>query len=157
MSRIGKLPIKLTEGVTVEEKSGVVFMVGPKGKTEVIIPKEIEVKIEKETITVSSKKDNKKVSSLFGTARANISNAVFGVSVGWSKKLELVGAGFRAEVSGGSLVLTVGYSHPVKIEAPEGISFGVEKNTITVEGVSKEVVGQTSAKIRGARPTPHPY
>jgi large subunit ribosomal protein L6 len=94
--------------------------------------------------------------SLFGTTRALINNDVKGVSEGWSKKLELVGTGFKAELLGSTLSLTVGYSHPVKIEAPEGITFKVEKTFVTVEGINREVVGQVSADIRGVRP-PEPY
>ena len=94
--------------------------------------------------------------ALLGTTRARLANAVLGVSAGWEKKLELVGTGFRAEVNGQTLVLTIGYSHPVKIEAPEGISFKVEKNIVTIAGIDKEVVGQIAALARAQRP-PEPY
>ena len=94
--------------------------------------------------------------SLHGTFRSLVNNDVKGVSVGWSKQLELVGTGFRADVQGKNLNLVVGYSHPVKIEAPEGISFKVEKTFITVEGINKETVGQVAANVRAARP-PEPY
>lgn len=156
MSKIGGLPIKIIEGTTVEIKDGKVLVVGPKGNLEVGIPKTVEVKIDGGALLLSSKKEDKQASSIFGTTRAIIANAVSGVSAGWSKKLELVGTGFRAEVNGKTLILTVGYSHPVKIEAPEGISFKVEKNIITVEGIDKEMVGQISAKVREVRP-PEPY
>lgn len=156
MSKIGKLPIKITQGTTVEIKDGKVLVTGPKGSLEVNVPKTVEIKNENEFLILTSKKESKEASSIYGTTRAIISNAVSGVNVGWSKKLELVGTGFRAEVNGKTLILTVGYSHPVKIEAPEEISFKVEKNVITVEGIDKETVGQTSAKIREVRP-PEPY
>ena len=94
--------------------------------------------------------------SLFGTTRALINNDVKGVTEGWSKKLELIGTGFKAELAGTTLSLTVGYNHPIKIEAPVGITFKVEKTFVTVEGTNREVVGQVAANIRGVRP-PEPY
>lgn len=156
MSKIGRLPIKIVEGTTVEIKDGKVLVTGPKGSIETKLPLTVEAKIEGDSLYFSSKKEDKDASSIFGTTRANIANAVSGVSTGWSKKLELVGTGFRAEVNGKTLTLTVGYSHPVKMDAPDEISFKVEKNIITVEGTNKETVGQVSAKIRAVRP-PEPY
>ena len=156
MSKIGRLPIKLDQGTTAQIEDGKVLVTGPKGAIETVIPKTVEVKLTGDTLTLSSKKQDKASSSVFGTTRANIANAVSGANTGWSKKLELVGTGFRAEVNGKTLILTLGYSHPVKIDAPENISFKVEKNVITVEGINKETVGQVSATIRAARP-PEPY
>ena len=107
-------------------------------------------------LLISSKDKSKLGRALYGTIRSLVSNMVKGVSQGWSKTLELVGTGYRAEVSGDTLVLSVGYSHPVKIEAPKGITFKVMKNEVTVEGVDKELVGQISARIREVKP-PEPY
>lgn len=156
MSKIGKLPIKIIQGTTVELKDGKVLVTGPKGSIEIQVPRQVEVKIDTENVALSLKKESQDASAIYGTTRALMANAVSGVNTGWSKQLELVGTGFRAEVNNKTLTLTIGYSHPVKIEAPEGISFKVEKNVITVEGINKEIVGQISAKIREVRP-PEPY
>lgn len=156
MSKIGQLPVKLPEGVTAEI-TGEVFMVkGPLGEGKRIIPGMIKIAQENGFLQLSLKKQNIKDFPVFGTTRALVANMVTGVSKGWAKTLELVGAGYRAEVNGKDLILTVGYSHPVKITAPEGISFKVEKNLITVGGIDKETVGQLSAQIRAVR-KPEPY
>jgi large subunit ribosomal protein L6 len=119
-------------------------------------PAEISVEVKEGKVLVSTKGSGKYIMSIFGTIRALINNDVKGVSEGWSKKLELVGTGFKAEIVGSTLSLTVGYSHPVKIETPQGITFKVEKGFVTVEGFDRELVGQVSADIRGVRP-PEPY
>ena len=146
MSKIGKLPIKLTQGLTVEKKDGKVLVSGPKGNVTIGIPNEVEIKIENEVLSVSLKEKSKDATAIHGTIRALLANAVLGVSQGWTRQLELVGTGFRAEVNGQTLVLTIGYSHPVKIEAPAGVSFKVEKNIITIEGADRDIVGQIAAK-----------
>jgi large subunit ribosomal protein L6 len=157
MSRIGKLPIKLPEGVTLEVFSQKVKVVGPRGTIERNLVKGITVeKNDLDQYVVLAKGNSKGVHALHGTMRAHIANMVKGVSDGWIKSLEMVGTGYRAESSGNTLILTIGYSHPVKIEAPDGISFKVEKSDITVEGYDKEMVGEIAAKIRAARP-PEPY
>ena len=156
MSRIGKQPIELPEGVTVEVTGTNVKVTGPKGTLELKVPKRIEVAVKDNVVEVTRKTETKDVRSLHGTIRALINNMVKGVKDGWSKQLELVGTGFRAEVQGADLSLTIGYSHPVVIKAPEGISFKVEKMIVTVEGADREVVGQVAANVRGARP-PEPY
>lgn len=156
MSKIGKQPVKLVEGVTAEVSGHELKVTGPKGSLSLVIPGSTEVEIKAGEILVTSKKENKQAKSNFGTIRSLIANMVDGVSKGWSKQLELVGTGYRAEVQGKDLLLTVGFSHPVKIEAPEGIAFKVEKTIVTVEGMSKESVGQVAANIRGVRP-PEPY
>jgi large subunit ribosomal protein L6 len=120
------------------------------------LPRGIEVSVTENVINVTTKGKSKSDTSNHGTIRALINNDVKGVTVGWSRQLELVGTGFRAEVQGKTLVLTVGFSHTVKIEAPEGVTFKVEKLLITVEGYDREVVGQVAANIRGVRP-PEPY
>jgi len=156
MSKIGKQPVIVPAGVTVEVSGHTVKVTGPKGTLEKHFPPEIGVEVKDGVVQVSAKGSGKYVMSLFGTIRALINNDVKGVSEGWSKKLELVGTGFKAEVMGSTLSLTVGFSHPVKIEAPEGITFKVEKMIVTVEGINRELVGQIAADIRGVRP-PEPY
>ena len=156
MSKIGRLPISLVGGAKVEVTGKIVKITGPKGSMEEILPRGIEVNVEGDVVTVVAKGKSKTDASNHGTMRALINNDVTGVTKGWSKQLELIGTGFRAEIQGKVLVLTIGYSHPVKITAPEGISFKIEKNVVTVEGIDREVVGQTSAVIRASRP-PEPY
>lgn len=156
MSKIGKQPVIIPAGVTVEVNGHTVKVTGPKGILEKHFPPEISVAVSEGKVQVSAKGSGKYVMSLFGTTRALINNDVKGVSEGWFKKLELVGTGFKAEVIGKEISLIVGYNHPVKIEAPEGITFKVEKTIITVEGTNREIVGQVAADIRGVRP-PEPY
>ncbi|EKE13541.1 MAG: hypothetical protein ACD_13C00010G0027 [uncultured bacterium] len=156
MSKIGKQPVTLPAGVTAEVSGHTVTIAGPKGTMKRHFAPEIAVVVEDGKVVVSTRGSGKFVMSLFGTTRALINNDVTGVSTGWNKQLELVGTGFRAETSGGELSLTVGFSHPVKIKAPEGITFKVEKNIVTVEGHDRELVGQVSANIRAVKP-PEPY
>jgi large subunit ribosomal protein L6 len=156
MSKIGKQPVIIPAGVTVEVSGHTVKVAGTKGTLEKHFPPEINVEVKEGKVLVTAKGNGKYIMSLHGTTRALINNDVKGVSEGWNKQLELVGTGFKAEVAGKTLSLTVGYNHPVKIEAPEGITFKVEKTIITVEGANREVVGQVAADIRGVRP-PEPY
>ena len=156
MSKIGKQPVKLGEGVKTEMTGETLKISGVKGSLDLKIPRGVSIEVKDGELQVASKVNSKQGKSTFGTTRALIANMVKGVSEGWSKKLELVGTGYRAETDGKVLTLTVGYSHPVKIEAPEGISFKVEKTFVTVEGINRETVGQVSANIRGVRP-PEPY
>ena len=156
MSKIGKQPVIIPAGVTVEVSGHTVKVAGPKGTLEKHFPPEINVEVADGKVLVTAKGTGKYIMSLFGTTRALINNDVKGVSEGWSKKLELVGTGFKAEVIGSAISLTVGYNHPVKVEAPQGITFKVEKTFVTVEGTNREVVGQVAADIRGVRP-PEPY
>lgn len=156
MSKIGKQPVKIPAGVTVETDGLTIKVTGPKGSLVQHLPRGVSAVVKDGEVFVSVKGNSKSSMSLHGTFRSLVNNDVKGVSVGWSKQLELVGTGFRADVQGGKLNLVVGYSHPVKIEAPEGISFKVEKTFITVEGINKETVGQVAANVRAARP-PEPY
>jgi large subunit ribosomal protein L6 len=156
MSRIGRLPVELPQGVTAEVTGHEIKIVGPRGTMSQTYPRTIDVEVKDGEVLVTLKKVTKQGSSSFGTTRALIANIVKGVSEGWKKQMEIIGTGYKAEVQGDSLVLTVGYSHPIKIEAPEGITFKVEKSFITVEGNNKETVGQVSADIRSTRP-PEPY
>lgn len=156
MSRIGKLPIVINSEVVVEKDGANIKITGPKGSFSFEIPPRVDVSLEEGKLVVSVKGKDKLTRSLHGTVRSILNNAVKGVSGGWSKKMELVGTGFRAELVGNELTLTLGFSHPVKVKAPEGISFAVEKNVITVEGADRAKVGQTCADIRKIKP-PEPY
>lgn len=156
MSKIGKLPIKLPEGVSVEIKGSEVTVTGPKGVLARKMPRGIEAEVKDGVLFITTKKTSSAISALYGTTRALIANMVAGVSVGWKKVLELVGAGYKAELRGTDLILNVGYSHPVEFKAPEAVTFKVEKNLITIEGIDREVIGQTAATIRAVRP-PEPY
>ncbi|MGB6838743.1 MAG: 50S ribosomal protein L6 [Microgenomates group bacterium] len=156
MSKIGKLPVQLPDSIKVSISGDKVKIEGPKGTLERKLPREIEVEVKEKSLTVKPKGTSKMSKALHGTWRSLIANMVKGVSDGWAKKLELVGAGYRAEVVGRDLVLTVGFSHPVKIEAPEGIALKTEKALVTVEGIDKELVGEVAARIRAVRP-PEPY
>lgn len=156
MSKIGKLPITIPGGATVEVNGATVKITGPKGTIERHLARGIKAEVKDNEILVTRGGENKQMMSLHGTMRSLLNNDVEGVTKGWSKKLELVGTGFRAEVSGSNLSLTVGYSHPVKIEAPKGITFKVEKTVVTVDGIDRELVGQVAANIRAVKP-PEPY
>lgn len=156
MSKIGQQPIDLPSGVTVEFNRPTVIVTGPKGVLKKDIANSVLLEVKKAQVLVSIKKTSKQNQSDWGTTRNLIANMVKGVSEGWQKQLELVGTGYRAEVKGDTIVLTVGYSHPIEITAPADISFKVEKNIITVQGLDKAVVGQIAANIRATRP-PEPY
>lgn len=156
MSKIGKVKIEIPENVEIEIQDYKVKVAGPRGVLQKELPREVAVEKTSEGLRVVLRKKTSRAKTLHGTMRAHIANMVKGVTDGWSKSLELVGTGYRAEVNGRTLTLRVGYSHPVEITAPEGISFKVEKTDITVEGVDRELVGQISAKIRAVRP-PEPY
>lgn len=154
MSKIGKTPIQIPSGVKIEETNRTVKITGAKGSLDYALPSGIKIEESEGKLLIT--RDNRVDSAIYGTTRANIANIVKGVSEGWKKELEIIGTGFRAEVNGKTLVLNVGYSHPVKFDAPEGIEFKVEKMIITVSGIDKIVVGQTAASVREARP-PEPY
>jgi len=156
MSRIGKLPVFIPEGVSLVTEGKILKVKGPKGELEREIPKEVKLKIETDKAMVLPVGVRALVKPYLGTTRSHVANMVQGVSSGWSKTLELVGVGFRAEVIGKNLSLTLGFSHPVLIEAPAGINFKVEKSLITVEGANKEEVGRIADEIRRVKP-PEPY
>ena len=158
MSRIGRMPVEIPAGVTVEIKDGnEVTVKGPKGELTKSLPVEMEIKKEDETVVVTRPNDLKKMKALHGLTRSLLNNMVVGVSAGYEKKLEINGVGYRAQKSGNKLNLTLGYSHPVVMEDPEGISTTVEgTNLIIVSGIDKEKVGQFAAEIREKRP-PEPY
>ena len=157
MSRIGNKVITLPAGVEVTNKDNVITVKGPKGELTREFPKVIEIKIEGTEVTLHRPNDSKEMKTIHGTARANLNNMVIGVSEGFKKELEMRGVGYRAQLQGKKLVLSVGKSHPDEVEAPEGITFEVPTATaIVVNGINKEVVGQTAAYIRGLR-VPEPY
>lgn len=157
MSRIGRLPITVPAGVTIDIKDGnTVTVKGPKGELTRTFAPELGISLEDGTLTVTRPNDLKKNKALHGLTRALINNMVIGVSTGFSKVLEVNGVGYKAAKQGNKLVLSLGYSHPVEMIDPEGIESSVEGNKITVSGISKEKVGQYAAEIRGKR-APEPY
>jgi large subunit ribosomal protein L6 len=156
MSRFGKLPVTIPEGVQLTFEKRILKAVGPKGELNVTVPREVEIKIEDGAANVATTNQSRLARALQGTFRSHTANMIKGVTELWSKSLDISGPGYKAELQGTDLVLTVGYSHPVKFKAEEGVTFKVEKSTITVEGGDKQKVGQISSLIRGARPV-NPY
>ena len=158
MSRIGKLPVEIPGGVQVDVKGSNVRVKGPKGELQRLFSPMMEIKVENNQLIVTRKSDNAVERALHGTTRALLANMVHGVSQGFVTVLEVEGVGYRAELEGKNLALYVGYSHPVKIEPPAGISFeaDLKARQIRVLGFDKELVGQVAANIREVRP-PEPY
>ena len=157
MSRIGKMPIALPAGVTVEvAENNKVTVKGPKGTLERVFPAEMQFEQTDGQIEVKRPDDQKKTRALHGLSRSLLNNMVVGVTDGYEKKLEVNGVGYRAAKSGKKLTLTLGYSHPVELDDPEGIETVVDGNAIIVKGIDKEKVGQHAAIIREKR-APEPY
>jgi len=157
MSRIGRKPIPVPSGVTVSVDGSTVHVKGPKGELTQSFSPEMRIALDEGLVTVARPSDAPRHRSLHGLTRALIANMITGVSVGYRKALEIVGVGYKAEMMGKKLNLVVGYSHPILITPPEGIKFVVEKPTLlAVEGISKQLVGEIAAAIRGYRP-PEPY
>jgi large subunit ribosomal protein L6 len=158
MSRIGRLPINIPSGVTVKIDNGnFVTVKGPKGTLTQTFHPDMTIEQEENTLSVKRPTNNKKHRALHGLTRSLLKNMVVGVTEGFSKKLEINGVGYRAQKQGKKLVLTVGYSHPVEMEEPDGITYEVpDANTIIVKGIDKQLVGEMAAKIRFTRP-PEPY
>ncbi len=155
MSRIGNKIIAVPAGVKVQIKDGTVEVQGPKGKMAVKIPPGIS--FEQKDSTLTAKRSAEEHRALHGLARALVANAVTGVTQGFKKELDIVGVGYRAEVKGKNVVLSLGYSHPIEFPIPEGIQIAVEKQThLSVSGADKGQVGQIAANLRGLRP-PDPY
>ncbi len=152
MSRIGNLPIIIPAGVTVEKTGSAVSVTGPKGWLRMEVDPSMSLEITEDKIKVKRKNDLGKIKALHGLTRSLIANMVKGVEGGWSKNLELVGVGFRAQIQENKLILNVGFSHPVEIVAPDGIIFEVTDNTkIKVSGIDKQKVGQVASNIRKIR------
>ncbi len=157
MSRIGRMPIAVPAGVTVEiAENNKVTVKGPKGELSRVLPSEMEIKQEEGQILVTRPNDLKKMKSLHGLTRTLINNMVVGVTDGYTKQLEVNGVGYKASKSGNKLTLNLGYSHPVIMDDPEGLESVVEGNKITIKGIDKEKVGQYAAEIRDKR-RPEPY
>lgn len=159
MSRVGKLPVKIPKGVSVDVKPAVVAVKGPKGELSRSYEPVVEFKVEGEECVVSRKDESKRTRSLHGLYRQLLHNMVVGVSEGYTRTLEINGVGYRAELAGETITLNLGYSNPIEYVIPEGVSITVEgkqNNQIVVSGISKERVGQTAAELRSLRP-PEPY
>ena len=157
MSRIGKKPITLPKGVGIELKDHTVAVKGPRGELTRTLPLDMILSLEGDTFTVARPSEEKRHKQLHGLTRTLVANMVEGVSKGFSKTLELQGVGYKAEAKPYGVNLIVGFSHPVKYEAPKGIKISVENNTVVkIEGADKEAVGQVAAELRSVRP-PEPY
>ncbi len=157
MSRIAKSPISIPQGVKVNLQGQSITVEGPKGRLERNIHQEVELKLDENVLTFASRSKTKKSSALAGTTRALVNNMMLGVTNGFEKKLKLIGVGYRAELQGKTLNLTLGFSHPISFEVPDAISIETPSQTeIVVKGIDKQKVGQIAANIRAYRP-PEPY
>jgi large subunit ribosomal protein L6 len=157
MSRIGKKPVTIPKGVTLQLQDHTVAVKGPKGELRRTLHEEMQLVLDKDQFTVARPSDEQKHKALHGLTRTLVQNMVDGVSKGFSKSLEIQGVGYKAEAKPYGVNLVVGYSHPVKYQAPKGIKISVDNNTnVKVEGADKELVGQVAAELRSVRP-PEPY
>lgn len=156
MSRIGKKNILIPTGVEIKVDNGFVKVKGPKGEVSRPLRPEMDVEISNGILSVAPRTSSRETSSLWGLTRALLANDIRGVSEGYAKKMEIEGIGYKSVVEGNSLVLNVGFTHPIKVEAPEGVKFSVEKNVITISGVDKEKITQIASRIKKVRP-PEPY
>jgi large subunit ribosomal protein L6 len=153
MSRIGKRPINIPAKVQVSIEGQHVAVKGPKGELSRVLPSEVSIEQEGETILVKRRDESRAARQRHGLSRTLVANMVDGVSQGFQRRLEIQGVGYRAAVQGRNLILNVGYSHPVQIEPPDGIQMAVENNTnVVVSGIDKEIVGNIAARIRAVRP-----
>ena len=157
MSRVAKQPIELAKGVSADVQGQAVTIKGPKGSLVLKLNPEVEVKVEGTTVKVAARSGSNFANAMGGTTRALLANMVTGVSTGFTRKLELVGVGYRAAVQGQKLNLTLGFSHPVEYPVPKGVTIKTPSQTeIIVEGMDRQQVGQVAAELRGFRP-PEPY
>lgn len=156
MSRIGKQPVVIPAGVEITIQGNLVIVKGPKGQLENTFAEVITIEQKENKIVITPNQETEDSQALWGLTRALIANMVTGVTVGFSKKMEINGVGYRAAVQGKKLVLNLGFSHPVEVIAPEGIDFVVDKNNIIVSGIDKQLVGKVAAEIREFR-KPEPY
>jgi large subunit ribosomal protein L6 len=158
MSRVGKKPILLPDKVKVDIRGSEVTVAGPRGELSRSFHPDMEIELEGGTLLVRRPTDHRNHRAMHGLTRALLNNMVTGVSEGYSRVLEIVGTGYRAEMQGEKLVLYLGYSHPIEVQPPEGISFEVPRGgrAVTIQGIDKELVGETAARIRRKRP-PEPY
>ena len=156
MSKIGRQPIVIPEGVTVKIDDDLVMIKGTKGELSRQLVREIKAEVKENEIIVSVAKQTKRAAALWGLTRMLIANMIEGVKNGFEKKLEIEGVGYKVALQGNNLLLNIGFSHPVEFKAVPGITFKVEKNVIAISGIDKEAVGQTAANIRKIR-KPEPY
>jgi large subunit ribosomal protein L6 len=157
MSRIGRRPVPILKGVKVEQANGTLKVKGPKGELALDVHRDLKVVVDGEEVRVERSSDEKKDKALHGLTRALIANMVKGVTEGFSKTLEIVGVGYRADLKGKGITLQLGYSHPINYQAVEGVKLECpNQTTIVISGADKQKVGQTAAEIRGLRP-PEPY
>jgi large subunit ribosomal protein L6 len=156
MSRIGKMPIPISKEISVGLQGDVLTVKGPKGQLQRKLNPIVEIGMEDEVIIVSVKERTRDSKALHGLHRALIANMVKGVSEGFQRELEIIGVGYRADISGRKATFHLGYSHPIEYDLPEGIDAKVEKTKITLSGIDKELIGMTAAKIRSFR-KPEPY
>lgn len=156
MSRIGKKPVTIPNGVNITLKDGTIAVKGPKGELKRSLPEGVDVKVAKTEVTVTRESEEGAIRARHGLVRALINNMVEGVTKGFERKLEINGVGYKAEVAGDKLNMALGFSHPVVYQLPKGVSAKVEKNVITLAASDRDVLGQTAAKVRSFRP-PEPY
>jgi large subunit ribosomal protein L6 len=156
MSRIGRKPVVIPKGVSLTQKAGQFSVKGPKGEITKHIPEGVTMKLEGDKVTVSRADDSPVNRARHGLVRAHLANMVKGVSEGWQRELEINGVGYRAEVSGDSVTLALGYSHPIIFRLPKSVTAKVERNRLTLTSADKDELGQVSAKLRELRP-PEPY
>ena len=156
MSRIGRKVLPLPKGVTLAQKEGSVSVKGPKGELTKAVPTGVSIKAEADKITVLRVDDERQNRSRHGLMRAHLANMVKGVTEGWVRELEINGVGYRAEVTGDTLTMALGFSHPVVFKLPKGVTAKVEKNKVTLASADRDLVGQIAAKLRELRP-PEPY
>ena len=157
MSRVGNAPIKLPDGVDLSANGAVLTAKGSKGELTMTVPSSVDVSIENKVVTVKPGKKDTSGKAIWGTVRANINNMVAGVNTGFTRNLEINGVGYRAAMQGNKIQLNLGYSHPVEMEIPAGLSVKVENNTkIEITGADKQLLGQFASEIRAKRP-PEPF
>ena len=157
MSRVGSSAIAIPSGVTVSQQDGLVLVKGKNGELSAQLHSEVELVVADDVATVKPRRKTKLAQSLWGTMRATVNNMVVGVGEGFSRKLEINGVGYRAAMQGKKLVLNLGYSHPVEMDVPAGLTVAVENNTqITISGADKQLLGQFASEIRSKRP-PEPF
>jgi large subunit ribosomal protein L6 len=157
MSRVGSSAISIPADVTMSHEGGVVVVKGKNGELSAQLHSDVELKVADNLATLSPRRNTREAKALWGTMRASVSNMVVGVSEGFTRKLEINGVGYRAAMQGNRLVLNLGYSHPVEMEVPQGLSVNVENNTsVTITGADKQLLGQFAAEVRAKRP-PEPF
>jgi large subunit ribosomal protein L6 len=157
MSRVGSSAISIPADVTMSHEGGVVVVKGKNGELSAPLHSDVELKVADNLATLSPRRNTREAKALWGTMRASVSNMVVGVSEGFTRKLEINGVGYRAAMQGNRLVLNLGYSHPVEMEVPQGLSVSVENNTsVTITGADKQLLGQFAAEVRAKRP-PEPF